>query len=96
MFCRYVRIRLFGCRLRGVALASQAESEDLRRRLAELPAHGFAAAVQRYFWLRGEVIQFSRIASHRRARPHARKAIWIGLAFFVAALISGQFAAYPR
>jgi len=73
------------------------ESAENRRKLAELPSRGLAAQIQRYCYSRYLASRYlSRIGSHWCTRPQARRLVWIGLVFFVTALISGQFAAFPR
>ena len=74
----------------------QAKVADLKRRADERLASGLYSAHENYQWLRRKVLPLSVILAHWRSRPEVRSTIYRGLAFLLAALISGHFASFPR
>jgi hypothetical protein len=99
VFTCFAGMFAFGFLIAGyVALLSldQSEIEDLHRRGEQHRTPGFLGAVKHYFWLRREHLLLSRIITHWRTRPNVRRYIWLGLAFLIASVISGQFASLPR
>ena len=74
----------------------QAEAADLKRRADERRTSGLYNAYENYQWLRREAMPLSLILAHWRSRPEVRRTIYRGLALLLAALISVQFATFPR
>jgi len=79
---------------------NEAEAEDLNRELEQMRRPGLFGIIVSAIgdqWRREEfVLSLSRVSTHWRNRPSARRAIWLGLAFLILAVISGQFASFPQ
>lgn len=80
------------------ALLSQEQSEidDFQRRYRELNFRGLLGVFRRWRWIKCESMPDSQIITHWRMRPEVRWSIYMGLLFFVIALISGHFSSLPK
>lgn len=81
-----------------VALLSPDDSEiaDFQKRYEQHSFRGILAPLQRWLWLRREALPISNVIMHWRARPEVRRLIWLGLLFFVGAMVAGRYCTFPR